>query len=499
MPSDLITSNRYRAVVGLGASGLSVARFLHRRGEPFVVLDTRDEPPGLAELRAEMPAVSVFTGELPQGVLDGASELVVSPGLPMDLAPLAAATASGVALCGDIDLFAGAATAPVVGITGTNGKSTVTALVGAMARAAGRRTGVGGNLGTPALDLLDDAIELYVLELSSFQLERSHNLALAVAAVLNLTPDHLDRHGSMPRYHQAKHRVFQDCRHAVIHGDDPLTIPPLRSDLAVTGWRLREPELHGFGLRREEGELYLAHGFDPLLPVAELPMAGRHNVANALAALAIGHAAGLPREAMVEALRSFRGLPHRCQVVAAAGGITWINDSKATNASATATALAGLGREGDVAKGGNRGGYNGGANSGGKSGDKSSETGDEGSGPNLLLLAGGRGKGDDFRGLQRPVAAHCRAVFAYGEAREALAAALGERVPVTPCEDLAAAARAAAAAARVGDTVLLSPACASFDQFPSYEARGDAFAALARELSGDQAGDPAGNPAGGAP
>ncbi|HKK22958.1 MAG TPA: UDP-N-acetylmuramoyl-L-alanine--D-glutamate ligase, partial [Pseudohaliea sp.] len=401
MGSDLITSNRYRAVVGLGASGLSVARHLHRRGEPFVVLDTRDEPPGVATLRAEMPGVSVFTGELPQGVLDGASELVVSPGLPMDLAPLAAATASGVALCGDIDLFAGAATAPVIGITGTNAKSTVTELVGAMARAAGRRVGVGGNLGTPALDLLDDATELYVLELSSFQLERSHSLGLAVAAVLNLTPDHLDRHGSMPRYHQAKHRIFQGCRHAVIHGDDPLTIPPLRPDLAVTSWRLREPELHGFGLRREQGEEYLAHGFDTLLPVTSLPMPGRHNVANALAALAIGHAAGLPREAMVEALTSFRGLPHRCQVVAEAGGVTWINDSKATNVSATAAALDGLG------------------------------------GDRLLLLAGGRGKGDDFRGLVRPVAAHCRAVFAFGESREALAAALGERVPVSCSEDLA--------------------------------------------------------------
>jgi len=454
MASELIASNRYRAVVGLGASGLSVARFLHRRGEPFVVLDTRSEPPGLDALRAEMPEVSVFTGELPQGVLDGASELVVSPGLAPDLAPLARATAEGVALCGDIDLFCEAATAPVVGITGTNAKSTVTELVGAMARAAGRRTGVGGNLGTPALDLLDDATELYVLELSSFQLERSHSLGLAVAAVLNLTPDHLDRHGSMPRYHQAKHRIFHGCRHAVIHGDDPLTIPPLRPDLAVTSWRLREPELHGFGLRREDGEAYLAHGFDKLLPVAALPMPGRHNVANALAALALGHAAGLPRAAMIEAIRAFRGLPHRCEVVAEAGGIRWINDSKATNVSAAAAALEGLGGDG-----------------GGE---------DKG----LLLIAGGRGKGDDFKGLVKPVAAHCRAVFAIGETRDALAAALGDAVPVTRCEDLAAAVDAAAAAARPGDTVLLSPACASFDQFANYQARGDRFAALAREIAG---------------
>ena len=454
MASELIASNRYRAVVGLGASGLSAARFLHRRGERVVVLDTRSEPPGLEALRAEMPEVSVFTGELPQGVLDGASELIVSPGLAPDLPPLARASAEGVALCGDIDLFAGAATAPVVGITGTNAKSTVTELVGAMARAAGRRTGVGGNLGTPALDLLDDATELYVLELSSFQLERSHSLGLAVAAVLNLTPDHLDRHGSMPRYHQAKHRIFHGCQHAVIHGDDPLTIPPLRPDLAITSWRLREPELHGFGLRREHGEAYLAQGFDNLLPVAALPMPGRHNVANALAALAIGHAAGLPRGAMIEALRAFRGLPHRCEVVAESDGVRWINDSKATNVSATAAALEGLGAEG--------------------------------AGAGLLLIAGGRGKGDDFRGLVKPVAAHCRAVFALGETRDALAAALGDAVPVTRCEDLAAAVDAAAAEARSGDTVLLSPACASFDQFPDYQARGERFAALARERAGGE-------------
>jgi UDP-N-acetylmuramoylalanine--D-glutamate ligase len=453
MASDLIASNRYRAVVGLGASGLATARYLHRRGEPFVVLDTRREPPGLAALRREMPAVSVFAGELPQSVLDGAFELIVSPGLAPELPFLAAATAAGATLCGDVDLFTEAARAPVLGITGTNAKSTVTALVGAMATAAGRRVAVGGNLGTPALDLLDDDTELYVLELSSFQLERSRSLGLAVACVLNLTPDHLDRHGSMPRYHQAKHRIFHGCQQAVVHSDDPLTIPPLRPDLGVVGWRQREPDLHGFGLRREDGSEQLAHGFELLLPTAEIAMPGRHNVANALAALAIGHAAGLPREAMVEALRRFRGLPHRCEVVAEAGGVRWINDSKATNVSATFAALEGLGGECD---GGGR----------------------------LLLIAGGRGKGDDYRALRAAVAAHCGAVFTIGEMAPALAEALAGAAPVTACGTLAEAVAAAAAAARTADTVLLSPACASFDQFADYQARGDAFAAAVRDLPG---------------
>ena len=449
MASDLIASNRYRAVVGLGASGLATARYLHARGEPFVVLDTRPEPPALAALRREMPTVTVFAGELPQTVLDGAFELIVSPGLALELPFLQAATAAGAALCGDVDLFLEAAGAPVVGITGTNAKSTVTALVGAMAEAAGRRVAVGGNLGTPALDLLADDRDLYVLELSSFQLERSRSLGLAVACVLNLTPDHLDRHGSMVRYHQAKHRIFHGCARAVVHSDDPLTIPPQRSDLDVLPWRLREPDLHGFGLRREAGVEQLAHGFDCLLPTAALAMPGRHNVANALAALAIGTAAGLPRAAMVDTLRRFRGLPHRCEVVAEVQGVRWINDSKATNVSATKAALSGLGGDG-----------------------------------RLLLIAGGRGKGEDLAALRAPVSAHCAAVFTIGESAAALAEALGEDVPVTGCGTLAAAVAAAAAAAGPGDTVLLSPACASFDQFADFEARGEAFRTAVQRLGG---------------
>ena len=446
--TTLISSTRRKVVVGLGATGLSVARFLAARGDDFCVYDTREDPPGLAALRAELPQARVLTGAVPQDVLDTAGELIVSPGIAPAEPWLQQAVAAGAQLLGDIDLFVREARAPVIGITGSNAKSTVTALVGAMARAAGLRVGVGGNLGEPALDLLDDAQQLYVLELSSFQLERAGELDLAVATVLNLTPDHLDRHGSMPRYHQAKHRIFAGCSCVVFNADDPLTIPPLAADRRQISWRLREPDLQGFGLREVDGRTWLAEGFDALLPVDELPLPGRHNTANALAALAIGTAAGLPRPAMLEALRSFRGLPHRCEQVLDADGVQWVNDSKATNVAAAIAAIEGLGAARP-----------------------------------LVLIAGGRDKGSDFRPLRGAAQRCCRAVLLIGEAAPQIRDAIGDAVTSELVGDLASAVRRARDLAAPGTTVLLSPACASFDQFASYEARGDAFRDAVRELT----------------
>jgi len=447
---SLISSTQRKVVVGLGATGLSVARYLAARGDDFCLYDTRENPPGLDQLRRDLPGVTVLTGAPPQDVLDTAGELIVSPGIAPAEPWLAQAIEAGATLRGDIDLFVAEAQAPVIGITGSNAKSTVTALVGEMARAAGLQVGVGGNLGTPALDLLDDAAELYVLELSSFQLERAGELGLAVATVLNLTPDHLDRHGSMPRYHQAKHRIFSACKAVVFNSDDPLTVPPMAGERGAYSWRLREPELRGFGLRESDGETYLARGFDLILPVRELPLTGRHNVANALAALAVGTAADLPLEAMVEALRRFGGLPHRCEIVAEHRGVRWINDSKATNVAAAQAAIEGLGFE-----------------------------------KNLILIAGGRDKGSDFSQLRAVVAGRCERVLLIGEAASALEVALGDGAPTERVETLDAAVERAAAIARAGHSVLLSPACASFDQFASYEARGDAFRAAARRLAGE--------------
>jgi UDP-N-acetylmuramoylalanine--D-glutamate ligase len=450
--AQLIASSDSRVVVGLGATGLACARFLHARGLPFSVVDSRDNPPELAALRREMPQVPVFLGEPPAALLASASELVVSPGIAPDDPLLQPGLEAGVAVVGDIDLFVREAAAPVVGITGSNAKSTVTALVGRMAAAAGLDVGVGGNLGPPALDLLSDQRELYVLELSSFQLERAGSLGLAVAAVLNLSPDHLDRHGSMPQYHRAKHRIFFGCRRAVANPDDPLTVPLVEPSVQVIEWRLGEPRLNGFGLRTIDGRESLCRGFEPLLPVAELGMMGRHNVANALAAAAIAHAADIGTDAVVAALREFRGLPHRCELVAEIDGVRYIDDSKGTNPGATEAAVDGLG-----------------------------------AGRNLLLIAGGQGKGADFRSLRRAVGAHCRQVLLIGEDAPQLEAALADVTDCRRLPDLESAVAEAAAAAASGDCVLLSPACASFDMFSGFVERGERFARLVRQLPGGAA------------
>lgn len=441
--SSLISSTRRKVVVGLGVTGVSVARYLARRGEEFTVVDTRQNPPGLDALRSELPNVPVMLGAGAQDVLDTADELIVSPGISPQEPWLQQAVSAGAQLRGDIDLFVAAARAPVIGITGSNAKSTVTEMLGMMVKAAGHQVGVGGNLGVAALDLLADDNDFYVLELSSFQLERAGALNLEVATVLNLTPDHLDRHGSMPRYHQAKHRIFNGCRTVVFNVDDPLTIPPLTADRRSLSWRLGEPDLRGFGLRTIDGEVTLVEGFEPLLKAYELAMPGRHNLANALAALALGAAIGLPRAVMVDVLRRFKGLEHRCELVRESEGIRWINDSKATNVGAALAAIEGLGGE-----------------------------------ARLILIAGGRDKDADFAPLKQAVAAHCDVVLLIGEASSAMKTALGDACEVIVAETLEHAVPLAAERAAAGTSVLLSPACASFDQFASYGDRGERFKQL---------------------
>jgi UDP-N-acetylmuramoylalanine--D-glutamate ligase len=446
---NVIASNANTVVLGLGATGLSCAHYLHRCGESFTVVDTRANPPGLEELMRDMPHVPVFLGEVPSAVVENAGELIVSPGLALDQPLVVKAVAAGVDVIGDIDLFVRNANAPVIGITGSNAKSTVTELVGQMARSAGLNVAVGGNLGTPALDLLSTDVELYVLELSSFQLERAVRLDLAVATVLNISEDHLDRHGNLPNYHRAKHRIFSGCHKAVVNKNDPLTTPLVAESVGIISWRMSEPELGGFGLRIEGGEEYLCYQFDNLLPTQELGLLGRHNIANALAALAIGESAGLPREAMLTALRSFSGLDHRCQKVAEVGGISFINDSKGTNPGATEAALEGLGE-----------------------------------GRNIVLIAGGVGKGADFDQLRPTVTKHCKLLILIGEAAAELEASLAGCVSIQCAASLDEAVSMAAASAADGDCVLLSPACASFDMFSGYQERGDAFVEAVNRIVG---------------
>lgn len=436
-------------VAGLGATGLSVARHLAARGDIFAVVDTRADPPGLAALRAELPEVPVFLGALDAAVLARATRVIASPGLALAEPALAAAAAAGVEIIGDIELFARAARAPVVAITGSNGKSTVTEWVGAMAAVAGRRVAVGGNLGPPALELLAPEVELYVLEVSSFQLETTGALNAEVAVVLNLSPDHLDRYADLDAYRRAKQRIFGGARQVVVNRDDPDTRPLVAPGVRCWSFGLAAPAAtHEFGLvTRADGD-WLAVGDRTLLPAAELGIPGRHNVANALAALALGQAVGLPEAAMLRVLRDFRGLPHRCQPVLVRDGITWIDDSKATNVGAALAALTGL----------------------------------AGATANLVLIAGGQGKGQDFGEFAAALPGRVRLVVLIGEDAAAIEQAIAGRAPVRHADSMAAAVLAARSAAQPGDRVLLSPACASFDMFAGYAARGDAFAQAARSL-----------------
>ncbi len=440
---SLIASDHFRIVVGLGKSGMSLVRFLARQGLPFAVVDTRANPPELATLREQFPQVEVRCGELDVEYLCRASELLVSPGLAIATPALQAAAARGVKLSGDIDLFARYAKAPIVAITGSNAKSTVTTLVGEMAAAAGKKVAVGGNLGTPALDLLSDDVELYVMELSSFQLETTDQLNAEVATCLNLSEDHMDRYADLPAYHLAKHRIFRGARQVVVNRDDALSRPLVADQLPCWYFGLGKPDFKRFGLLEENAEKHLAFQFDTLLPVRELKIRGAHNQSNALAALALGHAVGLPMEAMLATLRQFAGLAHRCQWVGERQAVSYYDDSKATNVGAALAAIEGLGA--DIA---------------GK----------------LVLIAGGDGKGADFSALKAQVGRFCRAVVLLGRDAELLADALGDAAPLIRVKTLEEAVARAAELAEAGDAVLLSPACASLDMFKNFEERGRLFA-----------------------
>ena len=437
-------------VVGLGKTGLSCARFLARRGVPVAIVDSRESPPGLEDARVDLPSVPVFTGGFDEAVFAAAGRLVVSPGVPVSQPQVAAARQRGVEILGDIELFAREAAAPVVAITGSNGKSTVTTLVGEMAKRAGMKVAVGGNLGTPALDLLDSGAELYVLELSSFQLETTRSLRAEAAVVLNISPDHLDRYAGVEEYAAAKASVYRGCEYAIVNFDDPL-VRSMSGGRQRTGFTLAEPRADDFGIREKRGRQWICRGAQTLMPADDVLMPGRHNLVNALAALALGTAVGLPFGAMVETLQTFPGLPHRTRFVAEVNSVRWYNDSKGTNPGASIAALEGF---------------------------------DQGDNSRTVLIAGGDCKGADFADLADAAARYARAVILMGRDAERIAATLGDRVSLERASDMADAVRKAAAAAQPGDRVLLSPACASFDMFRGFEHRGEVFETLVQELSG---------------
>jgi UDP-N-acetylmuramoylalanine--D-glutamate ligase len=431
-------------IVGLGITGLSCARYLKAQGIPFAVMDTRTEPPHLAALKQICPEAKISLGGFDTTFLNKASRIILSPGIALSEPAIAAQVARGIPVIGDIELFAQAVKAPIISITGTNAKSTVTTLVGLMAQKAGYQVQVGGNLGIPALDLLaqNPSANLFVLELSSFQLETTHSLKSQVATVLNITPDHMDRYTTLADYQQAKLRVYQHCHTAVYNRDDPLTEcthPAVKRTLRFT---MNPPGKAEFGLITEGKEIYLAYEEQRLLPIRDLPVVGKHYQANALAALALGYGFGLAFAPMLAVLREFKGLPHRCQLVRERAGVKWYNDSKGTNVGATQAAIEGLGSE-----------------ISGK----------------LVLIAGGVGKHADFSALVPAVEKYSRHVVLIGEAAKELAAVIGHKVPISFAGSIDEAVQQAADIAKPNDSVLLSPACASFDMFKNFEHRGTVF------------------------
>jgi len=425
-------------VVGLGATGLSVARYLQRKGIDAMFLDSRDDPPGLQELQQSWPQAAVRLGamRLPDHGID---RLIVSPGVADNDPLLKKARKAQLEIVSDIELFAREARAPFAAITGSNGKSTVTTLLYHMGRAAGKATLAGGNLGEPALDLLaQPQPDLYVLELSSFQLQRTATLPAAVAVLLNVSPDHLDWHASEREYRNAKYRVYREAQAAVINRADKRAAKETRHIERCISFGFDAPGDGQYGLRIEEGITYLARGDTLLIASGDIAMVGRHNQANALAALAAGELLGFAPASMLQVLSEFPGLPHRMQFVARRGSVNYINDSKATNVAAAVASI-------------------------------------ESVDGMLVILAGGLGKGGDFSALATALENRLRAAVLFGTDAEQIAAALDTVMPVYFAVDMEDAVQQAAAFAESDDTVLLAPACASFDQFANYAARGDAF------------------------
>ena len=427
-------------VVGLGSTGHSVASFLLGRGYRCRVTDTRDLPPCLGQLRARYSGVDFRAGGLDNESIDWADVLVVSPGLPIRQPELQLASARGKQVVGDIELFARLVERPVVAITGSNGKSTVTRLVGDMIARDGKVVAVGGNLGPPALDLLDEQVEYYVLELSSYQLETTTSLRPRVAAVLNLCEDHLDRYDNYADYVQAKLHIYNNAATCVSNLDDELT----RHDAGDVTFSLDPVSPADFHLL-DHGGYRLAYRGDAWISVDELRIGGRHNWANCLAAMAIAHSLGISRLAAIEAMRAFEGIPHRSQWVADIGGVEWINDSKATNAGAALASIEGRERP-------------------------------------IILIAGGQAKGADMSVLYDSLRRKVKLVLLLGQDAGILEQAWQGATRIERVADMCEAVLRARDAAVAGDCVLLAPACASFDMYEKFEARGEDFMRRVRAL-----------------
>lgn len=447
----LIQRGGLKVVAGLGISGVSAVNFLYEQGYRVAVTDSRAVPPGHDQIPAD---VQTSFGKLDTALLLQAEEIILSPGLAPQLPEIQQAIAQQISVVSDIQLLRRATDVPIVAITGSNAKSTVTTLIGQMAKDAGKNVTVGGNLGRPALDLLKDNPELIILELSSFQLETTSNLNATVAVVLNMSEDHLDRHGDMLGYHKAKHRIFQGVKKVVYNRDDSLTRPLVPDQTPMQSFGLNAPDLNQYGLLREDdGTMWLARGREKLIQSSALYIQGTHNIANALACLALGEAIGLPLPQMLATLTEFKGLEHRCEYVKSLHGVRYYNDSKGTNVGATLAAIEGLGRA--IAP----------------------------QSAKVIAILGGQGKGQDFKLLQSAVCQYVKTAVLIGEDAPHIERALNGATQILHAANLKQAVELAQAQAQEHDVVLLSPACASFDMFKGYPDRGHQFVACVNTLA----------------
>lgn len=446
----LIQRGGLKVVAGLGISGVSAVNFLHERGYQVAVTDSRTHPPGHDQIPA---GIQTSFGQLDTELLLQAEEIILSPGLAPQLPEIQQAIAKGIPVVGDIQLLRRATEVPIVAITGSNAKSTVTTLIGLMAKEAGKKVAIGGNLGRPALDLLKDQPELIILELSSFQLETTSLLNAEVAVVLNMSEDHLDRHGDMLGYHAAKHRIFQGVKKVVFNRDDALSRPLVPDAVPVQSFGLNAPDMNQYGVLRDtDGTLWLARGRERLLKSTEMYIQGTHNIANALACLALGEAIGLPLNSMLETLKSFKGLAHRCEYVDTVNNVRYYNDSKGTNIGATLAAIEGLGAAIAPRKG------------------------------KVVVILGGQGKGQDFKALRAAVQQYVKTVVLIGEDALKIEQSIEGSTEILKVATLQEAVQLCHAKADAEDVVVLSPACASFDMFKGYDDRGHQFVACVKAL-----------------
>ncbi|OTG68813.1 UDP-N-acetylmuramoyl-L-alanine--D-glutamate ligase [Acinetobacter sp. ANC 4470] len=447
----LIQRGGLKVVAGLGISGVAAVNFLHEHGYRVAVTDSRKTPPGHDQIPSD---VQTSFGQLDQALLLQAEEIVISPGLDPKLPEIQAAIAQGIAVVSEIQILRRFTDKPIMAITGSNAKSTVTTLIGLMAKDAGIKVAVGGNLGCPALDLTKDDPELYILELSSFQLETTSNLHAEVAVILNISEDHLDRHGDMMGYHTAKHRIFQGVKKVVYNRDDSLTRPLVPDATPMQSFGLNAPDMNQYGILKEnDGTIWLARGRERILKSSEMYIQGTHNVANALACLALGEAIDLPRASMLETLKTFKGLEHRCEFVKEVHGVRYYNDSKGTNIGATLAAIDGLGAAIEPQQG------------------------------KVAIILGGQGKGQDFTALRDALAKYAKVAVLIGEDRAVIEKAIANTTTLIHAESLQEAVELCQQHTQAHDVVLLSPACASFDMFKGYSERGHQFVECVNTLA----------------